>query len=244
MITRGSVGGEPRAPGVWTRFPAELEGARGPPATAATRTWTSSGGGSPGQGRGEPGLPRGSAHRREGGAGAAAPQRWGLESTHCGRVPCPPGQPPRFQPVVQGRPLHCPPGWPQGGPSLRCPQHARASYWAKGFLVGRGEGAVSVRSQRPGATVLWEGGPRELWGPGSVALAGTGVLEVLERPSWSFLCSGPPDRPWEGTLDSDRNGAGTFISGERAGTRVGGQASGRGASPRPHSWVSAGMPDS
>ena len=77
-------GGEPRAPGIQTHLPAELEGARGPPATAATRTWTSSGGGSPGQGRGGPDLPRGSAHRREGRAGAAAPRRWGLESTCCG----------------------------------------------------------------------------------------------------------------------------------------------------------------
>lgn len=86
--------------------------------------------------------------------------------------------------MVQGRPLHCPPGWPQGSPSLRCPQHTRASYWAEGFLVGRGEGAISVWSQHPGATVLWEGGPGEPWGLGSVAQAGTGVLEVLERPSW------------------------------------------------------------
>ena len=77
-----------------------------------------------------------------------------------------------------------------------------------------------------------------------VALAGTGVLGVSERPCWSFLCPGPPARPREGTLDSHRNGAGTFISGEQAGTRVGGQASCLGASPRPRSWTSARLPGS
>lgn len=37
-----------------------------------------------------------------------------------------------------------------------------------------------------GGVVLWAGGPGELWGLGLVALAGTGVLGVSEKPSWFF----------------------------------------------------------
>lgn len=99
-------------------------------------------------------------------------------------------------------------------------------------------GAKARGAQCCGQEALWSCGAWAWW------LWLERVLGGSERPSWSFLCLGPPARPQEGTLDSHRNGAGTFISGEQAGTRVGRQASGQGASPRPRSWESAGLPGS
>lgn len=62
------------------------------------------------------------------------------------------------------------------GPPSALPARAvaRASYWAKGSLVGQEEDTILVWSEGPGGTVLWAGGPVELWGLGLVALAGTG----------------------------------------------------------------------
>lgn len=106
---------------------------------------------------------------------------------------------------------------------------------------GRGH-HLGVEAEGPGGTVLWAGGPVELWGLGLVALAGTGsgssrkTLLVFSLPGASCPAPGEPE--------THRNGAGTFISGEQAGARVGRQASGQGASPRPRSGSLPGCPGS
>lgn len=127
-------------------------------------------------------------------------------------------------------PLHCPPGSSQG------------QLLGQGLSGGAGRRTPSWWERRSGGTVLWAGRPCGSCGAWAWWLWLEQVLGGSERPSWSFLCLGPPARPREGTLDSHRNGAGTFISGNRQGRGVGRQASGQGASPRPRSWESAGLP--